>query len=173
MLSKIKAFTLIELVVTLAVAAVLAAIAAPSFADIIKNNRLTTEINELASALNLSKSEAIKRGETVTTCRSSNGTSCTGNWHDGWIVFVDSSIEGTVDSDDTILLVHGPISSNNTLIFDGSGDRVTYEATGFAVDHDGIYTLCDDRGDSSAKGLDVSPSGRVSVANASDLDSCP
>ena len=172
MSSKIKAFTLIELIVTLAVAAVLAAIAAPSFAEIINNNRQTTEINELAAALHLSRSEAIKRGVNVTTCRSSNGTSCTGNWQDGWIVFQDTDDDGAVDGE-AILLVHGPISTGNTLNFDGSGNRVTYEASGYAVNHLGVYTLCDDRGDPSAKGLDISPSGRVSIANTVDLDPCP
>jgi type IV fimbrial biogenesis protein FimT len=169
---KIKAFTLVELIITLAVAAILAAIAAPSFADIIKSNRLTTQINELAAALNLSRSEAIKRGLTVTTCRSSDGTSCTGSWQDGWIVFQDVDDDGVVDAGDTVLLVHSSLSTGNTLNFTGGGNRVAHEASGYAIGHAGTFRLCDDRGAATVKGLVVSNTGRIRTADSSSLSNC-
>lgn len=87
-------FTLIELMVTLAVAAVLMAIAIPSFTSIINSSRLTSTANELVSSLQLARSEALRRNTRVRVCRSVNGTSCAaaGNW-DRWITIVVSNNE--------------------------------------------------------------------------------
>lgn len=66
-------FTLIELMVTLAVAVIIATIAVPNFKLLIQDNRTVTQTNALISALNLARSEAIKRGGNVSVCRT--GTS--------------------------------------------------------------------------------------------------
>ena len=75
-------FTLIELMVTIAIAAILLGIAIPSFTDTIASNRLTTSANELVTALNLARSESVKRGVRTTLCKSTDGSSCvtTDDW---------------------------------------------------------------------------------------------
>ena len=87
--TKMDGFSIIELMITLVVAAILLSIVAPSFRDIIQDNRLTTEINSLSASLNLTRSEAIKRGTPATLCKSNDSVSCMApaNWHDGWLVF--------------------------------------------------------------------------------------
>lgn len=170
----IKGFTIIELMITLAVATILLGLAAPSFNDIIKDSRLTTQINGLSASLNLARSEAIKRSLTVTVCKSANGTACGGEWQQGWIVFVDNNGNGAVEAgnpDDTIIRVNSVLSTGNTLIFPGK-NRVTYKADGFAIGYNSTFTLCDGRGITKSKGLVVSNSGRVRTANPSDLTSC-
>ncbi len=90
-------FTLIELLMVIAIAAILASIAVPSYQWIMSRTRLSTQANELTTALSLARSEAVKRGVRVTVCKSSSGTGCTtsGNWQQGWIVFVDNTqVEG-------------------------------------------------------------------------------
>lgn len=169
--STTKGFTLIELMVTLSVAAILLGLAAPSFNEIIKNTRLTTEINGLSASLNLARSESIKRSLTVTVCKSNNRTSCGGNWQDGWIVFEDIDDDGVVDSGETLIRVSSALSSGHTLVFPNK-NRVTYKSTGFAIGYNSTFTLCDDRGITDAKGLVVSNSGRVRTADTSDLTSC-
>jgi type IV fimbrial biogenesis protein FimT len=164
-------FTLIELMITLAIAAILAALAVPSFSDIIKNSRLTTQINGLAASLNLARSESIKRAITVTLCKSNNQTTCGGNWQDGWLVYEDINGNGAVDADDTIIRINSALSNGNTLVFPGR-NRVTYQADGFAIGYNSTFKLCGDRGYTKAKGLVVSPSGRVRAADSSDLTSC-
>ena len=91
-------FTLVELMVTLVIAAILLTAGVPSFTTLIKNNRLTTSTNELVGALTLARSEAVKRGLRVTVCKSADQASCdtsgTG-WQQGWIVFTDENNSGT------------------------------------------------------------------------------
>lgn len=79
-------FTLIELVMTIAIAGILVSIAIPSFTSVITSTRMTSVTNELVTALNLARSEAIRRGGQV-TARRKGATS--GQWDSGWEVFVD------------------------------------------------------------------------------------
>lgn len=90
-------FTLIELMVTLAVLAILITVAVPSFTDMINNNRSVALSEALTNALNFTRSEAVKRGARVSICASDNGTGCTAvnTWSSGWIVFVDTAASDT------------------------------------------------------------------------------
>lgn len=93
-------FTLIELMVTIAVLAIVVTIAAPSFTTMINNNRSVALGEELAIALNYARSEAVKRGSRVSICASSDGASCTAanTWTQGWIVFTDSATSDSAAS---------------------------------------------------------------------------
>jgi len=117
-------FTLIELMVTVAIAGVVLGIGIPSFNEAIRNSRLTTSANELITALNLAKSEAIKRGEHVVVRKTG------AEWEDGWQVFVDidrstAAKENTFDDDgdanlceageDCVLRVYSALPSSYTL----------------------------------------------------------
>jgi type IV fimbrial biogenesis protein FimT len=161
--------------ITLAIAGILAALAVPSFADLIKNNRMTTQYNEFLASLSIARSEAIKRAITVTVCKSNDQSTpaCAGDWHDGWVVFVDNDADGVFDVGvDEVIRVHSVLSGGNTLNF--ARDRISYRSDALATGFTGTFTLCDDRGDSSSKGLVVSNTGRVRQAIASDaLASCP
>lgn len=87
---KAKGFTLVELMVTVAVMAILAAIAIPNFTSLINSNRLVSQANELVGVVQGARSEAIRYNQRVYVCSSNNGTSCSGSatWN-GWLVFVD------------------------------------------------------------------------------------
>lgn len=88
-----RGFTLVELMITLALAAIILSLAVPGFQDIIRNNRAATQANELVAALGLARSEAVRRGARVSLCPSTDQASCTGgtDWADGWIVFLDTA----------------------------------------------------------------------------------
>ncbi|HDQ41681.1 MAG TPA: prepilin-type N-terminal cleavage/methylation domain-containing protein [Desulfonatronum sp.] len=82
--------SIIEVLIVVAIAAILVGIAIPAFNLFIGNTRTSTIANEFVSALNLARSEAMKRGTNVTVCRSTNGTACaaSGDWGQGWMVYV-------------------------------------------------------------------------------------
>lgn len=81
-------FTLVELMVTVAVLAILIGLAVPSFVDVTLGSKLREQANDMVAAVALARSEAVKRNQRVTLCASSNGSSClsSGGWHQGWIV---------------------------------------------------------------------------------------
>lgn len=96
-----KGMTLVELVVTLAVVAILASIAAPSLQDMVANNRLLALNNQLVSALNYARGEAVKRVYDVSLCvRNSDGSGCatSGGFEKGWLVFVNCNADTTPDT---------------------------------------------------------------------------
>jgi type IV fimbrial biogenesis protein FimT len=85
-----KGFTLIEVVVTVLVVGVLASIAGPAYNSMIVGTRLSGELNALIGALNVARSEAQKRGTTVSVCPGT-ALACTTNWSAGWIVLLEST----------------------------------------------------------------------------------
>lgn len=95
---RMPGFTLIELMVTLAVLAVLAALAAPSFSTLINSNRLAGAANDLVGALQVARMEAIRRGQSVVLCPSTDGSACSGGDWSRIIVFSDRNRNEAVDA---------------------------------------------------------------------------
>jgi type IV fimbrial biogenesis protein FimT len=136
-------FTLIELMVTLLVAAILLGVAIPSFVDLSVRNRVVTATNDFISTVNLARSEAIRRGITITICGTDDGTGCDADaWSSGWIVFVDTDGNGDLDGGEQIIRVHGGLGTNYTLAADDAfATSVSYGADGSA-DNTGVFAVC-------------------------------
>lgn len=139
-----RGFTMLELMVGLAVAAILLRLAAPSVASIYRGNRVQTESSQFVSDMQYARSEAIRRGLPVTLCPSSDGSACiaktaasANDWAQGWIVFHDQDGNGTVDSGDTVLRKRAAFTGGDTFVAtDGSSNaipRVTYNREGFTT----------------------------------------
>jgi len=170
-IKKLSGFTIIELMIALAVAAVLLALAAPSFVDTIRSNRLATQTSYFVTAINLARSEAIKRNTPVVMCKGAAGQCDSAvDWEDGWIVFADPDEDETVDAGETVR-VFDALSGGSTLRTTAGAidDLIIYlpngRATGNGGFPNGTYSLCsaDASGDLAKRSrrLIVSPSGRL------------
>jgi type IV fimbrial biogenesis protein FimT len=163
-MNKETGFTLMELMVTVAVAAILLFVGVPTFQETINNNRLTSNANALLAALNLARSEAIKRNVRVTLCKSEDEANCAvgGDYTQGWIVFADPNANGVVDAGEPIIQVGQALSGGLTLTGDGTVvNSVSYASSG--VCQNGSLTLCKSGYATSARQIMLSSGGRVRV----------
>lgn len=169
-----RGFTLIELMVTLSIAAILLTVAVPNFITFVQNNRLATQANDLVTMLNYARSEAVKRNQRITICSSTTGTSCANSttWGTGFIVFADIDGDGVVDGGEDVLQVRQGVEGANTLTA-GAQSSITYQSNGFlsGVGANDIFRLCDSRGTASARSITLSMQGRVSTSTGAT--SCP
>jgi len=111
-------FTLVELVVGLAVTAILAAAAAPSFARFLAEQRLLDEARRLSEAILVARSEAIKRNGVVILCAVAPPEDCgeADRWHAGWMAFEDRDGDGEPGADDPLVPVAEPAAATGVTI---------------------------------------------------------
>jgi type IV fimbrial biogenesis protein FimT len=177
-------FTLIELMVTVVVLGVLLTVAVPNFTTTIRQNRLATQTNELITALNLARSEAIKRGAQVVVRKSST------NWESGWSVFYDAddSYSFNDDGDATpceagedcyILQQAQALSGGTTVRTPSGGNYATYIAfSGLGAAAGGVSTgskdirVCgNDASTANARTITVDTTGRIRLT--ATASACP
>lgn len=174
-----RGFTLIELMVLLAIVAILVTVGVPDFGSTIKNNRALYQVNSLLFSLNLARSQAIKSAVNVTICAGTT-TACTGtSWAAGWVVYYDTLPPGITNP---IVQVSPAITGNNTFTSDGSYN-FTFQANGSlspAPVNPVNFTLCDPRGASYARSINLAATGRSETAaqmgyeiNGSTALTCP
>ena len=164
-MKKYSGFTLVELLVVIAIVGLMMALGIPAMGTYVKNDRLTTQINGLVGHLAYARSEAVLRSQQVGLCASSNMTSCTGTWADGWILFVDADNNSAFSANEVILRVKQPLSGGNTLT-STTGTIFIYDNRGFSATGAGTFSLCDDRGVTNLKSISISNTGRVRQGGA-------
>lgn len=141
---QVSGFTLVEVMIVLAVMGMIAAIAVPSFKSIINTNSLATQANDLVGALNYARSEAVKRRQTV-TLTSNNGN----NWKDGWAIAL---------ADGTLLRNYDALKGNTTLTT--TTGTIQYLSSGFTNNAANVtFTLCVNSGEAGRQ-VQLSPIGR-------------
>lgn len=164
-----RGFTLIELMVTIAVLAIILGFAIPSFTDQIRNNRSLAYGEEFVTALNFARSEAIKRGGVVSICPSNDDADgCDNDWSNGWLVFVDS--EDEISGSTTIgelLRVWDAVNEEMTLTVerDGAANFLRFNQRGSlsrdSEDSAEITAMHSECTANSAREINVLPSGSV------------
>jgi len=165
---RVRGFTLIELMVTIAVLALLVAVATPAMMSLVNSNRISSSAGELTAALQLARAEAIRRSATVTVCGSADGVACTNGagWAD-WIVLGTNNMNAQTDvirggSIGDNLRVSGPAAG---VVF-GSAGTITAQAN---------LTVCmpTDKPADNQRVLTVMLSGAVLTARNNGGGACP
>ena len=162
-------FTLLELIVAISIAGILMAMAIPSFSDMMRNSRLTTYTNEFVAALNLARSEAVKRGATVHV-RKIGGTGT--YWSDsGWMVFVDKNANDTFEAGtDELLKTYNAFPNKFTLMGNNTNvaNYIRYLSDGTSNVNFGVsFAICDNSDGNNipepytSRLIVISPIGRV------------
>lgn len=191
-------FTLVELLVTLSVASIILTLAVPGFQAMIRENRMAANSSQLLTALNLARSEAIKRGLQVTLCKanavvtppSCDDTACnagtgSGCWEKGWLLFADRNGNGILndgtDPDfcaggDCTIRLYEPLPAQLTLRTGANLARwVAYRSPGTGLGSGGLATgtfrLCQGTDTAHARSVVLNSIGRARVAKGAPA--CP
>lgn len=198
MTMKESGFTLVELMLTIVIGAILMGIAVPSMKTFIQNGRVTQVNNELVSAIHAAHSESIRRNLPACFCASNDADqavpSCSGagNWQTGWITFLDTNGNCTLEPPADVLLKvfngssyagqmtvtvpDASIAATNTVLFNSRGEPKSNN-----VFQQGTFSICDDRGlvaDSNGNSITASaviltPAGNARSTRNSAIVNCP
>lgn len=170
--SKDIGVTLIELIVTISIAAILIGIAIPSFTSIINSTRLTTYANDLVTSLNLARSEAVKRGVQVTVKRKGSASQ---NWDSGWDIFTDLNGNSALDAADTLLRTFPALTNGFTLRTGATSykDFAAYLPSGLSLSISGdTFRLCDSSADTAnSRAIIINAVGRPTTSKGTAA--CP
>ncbi len=110
---------MIELLVVVTITAILASMAIPGIRLFLVQRAVTAASSDLAADFRYARSEALRRSTYVVLCRSSDGSTCIGaegSWSGGWIIFSDQNNSGTMDGNDAVLRVQGPLNSVTSVL---------------------------------------------------------
>lgn len=165
-----KGFTLVEVLVAVAILGIMLAIAVPSFNAAMLNSKLNSHSNNFLTSSNQARSEAIKRNTTIQLCASTcpvSTTTCTcattGGWEQGWII-----LAGT-----TTLYRSNPLETGMKMTDASSVRTLTFQPTGVGSTQ-ATLTLCQNSPSvgSREKVISVSATGRARITSTSS-GSCP
>jgi type IV fimbrial biogenesis protein FimT len=159
-------FTLVELMITLAVAAILAAIAVPSLRTFVQNQRRDGTVDALLASLNYARNTALSLDQSTTVCAGTPGISCTGgHWSDGWEVLTQP-IGGNV----SLLTEHAlqnqsstpslsALNGSGAFVFSGQGLVSNMVSSGSE-----LITVCDSRGTAFARAVQINRAGYIQAS---------
>lgn len=175
---RVKGFSVIELMITVAIVAILVAVALPSFQESLRGNRVSTASNELITSLNLARSEALRNPRGAVLCTSEDGSTCGGDWGDGWIVWIDADGDGAPGGTGDRLIRH--VAGNAKLSISATAPggsnfarRIVFDNRGRVDNNDArVVTVMPDECRSGANQqtrIDISRTGQV----RSTRQACP
>ena len=171
-------FTLVELMMTLAIAGIIATQAVPSFANMMARNRLVTQTNNLVADIHLARSEAATRGVQVVLCQSADPRdptpSCGGTantWTTGWLLYTES--DGTAgflsSGGDTLIRIGHPAHAVITVMSDSTSLQYNSDGTASSA---AVFAICDtDDGTTTGRQININGVGRPRLTSGS-IGSC-
>lgn len=177
-LLRARGLSLVETLVVMSILAVLLSLSVPNMSQFFASNRLNSATSDFFAALNVARSEAMRRGASITLRH--NGTAGSRDWSNGWTMFVDANGNGTRDTDEDIVR-QGPALSAPVTMFANSAfaTTVTFDSGGrLTPSAGGVFVVCDGadlvaNGEARSRALVVNASGRVRQGVDSNGDRVP
>ena len=163
-------FTLIELMITIALGAIVMGIGVPSFQNLVVKNRIQTQASEIRSSLAMARVEAIRRGLRVRVCPGQNGCDGSANWHGGWNSFVDRDNDNNIDPNETQLEVHTRLDGSSTLT---GANHVIFKSDGTAAKTRTLNLCTADSHAQHRRKIHINKVGRVKVCGPAGELACP
>lgn len=151
----VSGFTLIELMITISIAAILLALAVPSFSALLKNNRLTAQTNSFKGALQYARATALSQNTTIQVCPIGvvGSTACGTSWAVGWMVTIPGAT-----------LLQSNKSGARDPALASAVTSVSFTSRGLAGAQT-AFTVCDSRGSAFARAIQVETTGSIQTAS--------
>lgn len=168
-----RGVTLIELLTTLAIAAVLTTIAVPSYQSFVMNSQLTAKRDALANALRYARSTALNQNTTTEVCPVStvNSTTCGNTWPAGWMVILKptgtaSLLQSFQVPSSSLAQVYSETDSSITT----AATSVNFNSRGLTTSASALFVICDSRGKSYGYTVAVESTGFIEAGNTQGID---
>ncbi len=160
--SKNLGVSLVELLVSLSVVAILITVSAPGMKALIVNNRIDNVADEVYGSLMLARSEAVKRQRTVSLCSTVDDLTCdesNSGWHHGWLIFTDESDDGLLNDSDQLIRRIAEQSDLISIIWN-RGYSLRFNSRGQTTQA-GTFRICDQENSTDSKAIVISMTGRL------------
>jgi type IV fimbrial biogenesis protein FimT len=169
-----RGVSLYQTIVTLAVAGVLGTLVVPNLQPVLSNQRMTTSVNTLLTALHLTRSEAIHHRQRAALCPTQDGQTCLDSyseWHRGFMLYIDLNANRERDGEEPVVRL---FETNRGIQLRSSRgrDHITYQANGLASGSNATFVFCDTAKKTRARTVIVANSGRPRVLPARDNRAC-
>jgi len=166
-----KAFTLVELLISIAILGVLLGIAVPGFGSLVDRNQQTTATHELLTTLNHARGLAITRRELISLCAGTDTCSPSATWEQSMLVFSDPNQNGQLDAGEQL---HRVVTLPDRYRWHWNNFRsktfMSFKANGTTDSLNGTYTLCS--GNEAIQRLVINITGRLRTESPENHNAC-
>lgn len=167
-MSNQKGMTLMEMLISLAIIAILLTVVAPAVQSVLQSNRVTADVNNISAVARQARFTAINERANVILCPTLNYTSCSGSWGSAKMIFIDDNDNGNRDTDERLVASADPLSQSNTI--SGISGSLLFYANG-GIEKNAEIVVCASGGDAkTASAIMMSMYGRITTATDSNND---